>query len=134
MEKDWDYIAKLEKAISQKYGSDTVQNPRSNWDDEKEKEYLEQLKKLYKKELRLKEQEEMVEVGGFLVAKKLLNRDRSKNCPICDSYLKNIKDDVYMIKYECCEMCYINYVEHREERWESGWRPNQEIEECQQNH
>ena len=134
MEKDWNYITKLEKAIAKKYGDEAVQNPRKNWDDEKEKEYLEQLKKLYKKELQLKEQEEMVEVDGFLVAKKLLNRDRKKNCPICDSYLKTIKDDVYVVKYECCEMCYINYVEDRVDRWESGWRPHQEIKECQQNH
>ena len=40
MQKDWDYIAKLEKAISQKYGSEAVQNPRSNWNDEKEKWFL----------------------------------------------------------------------------------------------
>ena len=33
------------KAIAQKYGTDTIQNPKSNWTDEKEREYLSQLKK-----------------------------------------------------------------------------------------
>ena len=31
-----------------------------------------------------------------------------------------------MIKYECCWTCNIQYVEGREERWRSGWRPNKE--------
>ena len=39
-EKDWDYIAKVEKAISKKYGKETVQNPKASWDEEKEKEYI----------------------------------------------------------------------------------------------
>ena len=30
----------------------------------------------------------------------------------------------YMTKYECCFNCYIQYIEDREERWKSGWRPN----------
>jgi len=123
MKKDWNRIAKIERAITQKYGKDTVQSPLSNWSDEKEKEYLQQLEKLHEKDLQIKEQEEMVEVDGFLVSKKLLNRDKVKNCPVCASLLKNLKDDAYMIKYECCYTCYVQYVEDREERWLSGWRP-----------
>ena len=37
-----DYIAKLEKAISQKYGDETIDNPKRFWDENKEKEYLRQ--------------------------------------------------------------------------------------------
>ena len=44
--KDSDYIAKLEKAIAEKYGTETIQNPKGNWDKEKEEEYIQQLKKL----------------------------------------------------------------------------------------
>ena len=72
------------------------------------------------------EETEKVEVDGFLVPKKLLNRDKNKNCPVCDSYLKTIKDDIYLAKYECCDTCYIKFVEGREERWLTGWRPNNE--------
>ena len=46
--KDPDYAIKVEKAIAEKYGNDTVQNPKANWTDEKEKEYLEQLEEVYK--------------------------------------------------------------------------------------
>jgi len=36
------YVAKLEKAISQKYGEEAVNNPRRFWTDDKEKEYITQ--------------------------------------------------------------------------------------------
>ena len=28
-----------------------------------------------------------------------------------------------MNRFECCNQCYIEYVEFREDRWNSGWRP-----------
>ena len=39
-----EYVAKLEKAISQKYGEEATHNPRRFWDEEKEKQYIEQIK------------------------------------------------------------------------------------------
>ena len=45
-------------------------------------------------------------------------------CPVCDTYSFNVKDDVYMNKFQCCWKCYIQWVEDREDRWQSGWRPN----------
>ena len=116
-------MAKYEQAIAQKYGEVAVANPRSFWDEEKEKKYLQQLKKLSKKEQRLDEQKEKVNAGGFLVNKKLLSKESNRVCPVCDTYSFKAKDDVYMNKHECCFDCYINYVEGREERWLSGWRP-----------
>ena len=44
MKKDPDKIAAIEKAMMKKYGPESVQNPKSNWNEEKEKEYLEQIK------------------------------------------------------------------------------------------
>ena len=123
MKKDLDYVVRLEKAIKQKYGAEAIQNPKSNWDPEKEKEYLEQLKLIDQKQ-RLKEEEtQKVEIDGFLVSKKLINRDSNRNCPVCEKYSFKVQDDMYMLKYECCEKCYIQYVENREERWLKGWRP-----------
>ena len=37
--KDPNYAVKVEKAITEKYGEDTVQHPKKGWNDEKEKEY-----------------------------------------------------------------------------------------------
>ncbi len=45
-------------------------------------------------------------------------------CPICDIVMKGDNKTYY--KWGCCRHCHIEFVEDREERWESGWRPNQE--------
>ena len=49
MKKDYNYIAALEKAIAEKYGKDAVQDFRSMWTPEKEKDYLSDLKEKYDK-------------------------------------------------------------------------------------
>ena len=126
MTKDQNYIASVEKAIEQKYGIDTIQNPKSNWTDEKEREYLSQLKKFSENERHQQDQEEKVETNGYFISKKLLNKETNRTCPVCDTYSFNLKDDVYMSKFECCRKCYIQWVEDREERWATGWRPQGE--------
>jgi hypothetical protein len=68
MKKDLNYIAKLERAISKKYGEEAIQNPKSTWDPEKEKEYLRQLKEL--EHARKSVESEKVEIQGFLTEKK----------------------------------------------------------------
>jgi hypothetical protein len=122
-EKDWDYVAKLEKAIGKKYGHETIANPKSGWTKEKEESYIEQLKSLEEKNLKNKMQSEKIEMNGFLVSKKLLNKEVLRKCSVCEKYSFDMKDDVYMIKFDCCFRCYVEYVENREERWFSGWRP-----------
>ena len=93
-------------------------------DYEKEKEYLEQIKRLAKKETQLHEKDEKVDINGILIPKKLLNRESNRTCPVCDAYSFDVRDDVYMNKYDCCRLCYVKHVEDREDRWQSGWRPN----------
>ena len=122
--KDPDKIAAIEKAISQKYGEEAVQNPKANWSDEKEKEYLSQMKELYEKIKSNDESQDKVDINGIMISKKLFNRDPIKTCPVCHSFSKKAKDDVYLIKFDCCLKCFEKYVEGREERWLKGWRPN----------
>jgi len=129
MKKDLDLntIAKFEKAIAKKYGPEAIENPRKHWNDEKEKSYQDQIKKLAEKERSFEEKDDKVEVDGFLISKKLLNKDTTRRtCPVCEKYSFKIKDDVFMNKFDCCHKCYIQWVEGREERWKSGWRPNNE--------
>tara|TARA_Y100000004_G_scaffold161309_1_gene189294 strand:- start:82 stop:480 length:399 start_codon:yes stop_codon:yes gene_type:complete len=123
-DKDPHYVVKLEKAIAEKYGKEAIQNPKSGWTPEKEKEYIEQVKKIQEKRNQKQNASEKVETNGFLINKKLLNREQKRNCPVCESYSLEMRDDVYMTKFDCCFKCYIQYVEDREERWETGWRPN----------
>lgn len=119
-------IAAIEKAIAKKYGVETIVNPKANWDEEKEKEYLEQMKEIYKKEQKNSKQSDKIEKDGFFIGKHLINRKSERNCPICEIYSFDMKDDVYMNRFECCFKCYVQYVEGREERWLEGWRPNDE--------
>ena len=123
-EKDLDYIAKVEKAIAKKYGLEVIINPKSLWTDEKEDEYLKQIKERHKKTL--KGFKEKVEKDGFFISKHLITRKSKRKCPVCDIYSFDLKDDLYMNKFECCFRCYIQYIEGREDRWEKGWRPNKE--------
>jgi len=122
---NFDQIAKYEKAIAKKYGEEAIQNPRKYWDDDKERDYLSQIKDLTSREVYQSDLERKIEEQGFLITEKLLNREGEfTTCPICHKASRNSKDDVYIKKKECCFACYVKWVEDREENWNTGWRPN----------
>ena len=122
-----DYIAKLEKAIAQKYGDEATHNPRRFWDEDKEKGYIEQSQAEQQKFAKNAESQDKVEQDGFLINKKLLNRDHNRSCPVCRKYSFHTRDDLYMNKFKACFGCYVRYIEGgREERWINGWRPQEE--------
>ena len=123
--RDPDYALKVEHAIAEKYGTETVKHPQRDWTPQKEEDYLEQLKLLNKKLDKISEKLEKVEVEGVLLPKKLLNKDSNRSCPVCHTYSFDTRDNVYMTKYSCCRKCYITHVEGREDRWATGWRPTQ---------
>ena len=120
-QRDLNEIAKIEKAIKEKYGEEAIQNPKGSWDQEKEIKYLEELKAFYERSSRQKTTEV---IGDVTIKTKKTNNKVDRNCPVCNSYSFSGQDDLYMTKFECCFQCYINYIEGREERWKSGWRPN----------
>lgn len=121
MSKDPNYAIKVEKAIAEKYGEETVQHPKKEWTDEKENKYLSQLKQIYSSK---QDQRDHVEVDGVLISKKLITKESKRSCPVCNVYSFKSRDDVYMSKFDCCEKCYIQWIEGREERWKKGWRPD----------
>ena len=122
-----EYIAKLEKAISQKYGEEATHNPKRHWDEDKEKDYLLQSQEEQRKFAKNAESQDKIEADGFLINKKLLNRDHNRTCPVCEKYSFHPRDDLYMNKFEACFKCFIQYIEGgREERWKNGWRPDKE--------
>ena len=120
--KDPNYAIKVEKAISEKYGENTIQHPKSEWSDDKEEQYLSDIKKLHHIYGDAEGRQE--EINGVLISKKLLMRESERSCPVCNTYSFKSNDDVYMSKFGCCEDCYIKWVEGREDRWKQGWRPN----------
>ena len=122
--RDLNAVAQVEKAISQKYGKDTVQNPKANWDQEKEQDYLEQIKLLNERNREYQDRTESVETeDGFLLTKKLLTTESNRTCPVCEKYSFESRDDIYMTKFSCYYRCYIQHVDGREQRWLEGWRP-----------
>jgi len=114
---DLNTIAKIEQAISKKYGKETIVNPRSFWTKEKEIDYLEQIKIIYKRSFKISQDTEKINKDGFFISKKLLTKDEDRICPACFEYSFDLKDDLYMSKYDCCWKCYMHFVEGREERW-----------------
>jgi hypothetical protein len=122
-DKDLNYIAGLEKAIEKKYGHEAVENPANNWDKVKEEGYIEQLEKFVEKQKKFEQDHTVENVDGVLVSRKLLNKEGIFNCSTCSKKLKTINDEIYFTKFDCCEKCYVNYVEDREKRWLDGWRP-----------
>ena len=124
MSKDFDKIAKIEKAMSKKFGKESIVNPKSGWNDEKEEQYLEDLKTFYSEES--KEAEDKINEDGFFITRNLINKDLNRVCPVCETYSFSGRDDLYMNKYECCYTCYLKWVEHDKEKWLEGWRPDKE--------
>ena len=122
--KDPNYVVKIEKAIAEKFGTETILNPKALWNEDKEKEYLEQVKELNQKQTILEDKEHKIQFDGVFISKKLLNRESNRTCPICLIYSFSLEDDVYMNRFKCCHKCYVQWVEGREERWNSGWRPS----------
>ena len=80
-----------------------------------------------KKKKDKKKKMKKIEMDGFLISKKLFNKDDNRNCPVCHTYSFELRDDVYMTKFDCCFKCYIQWVEGREDRWSTGWRPEKKM-------
>lgn len=124
--KDPNYIAALEKAIKEKYGDLATMNPKYFWDSEKEKQYINDSKEVSKKTLNNELTREKIELDGVLMPKKLINKNTNKTCSVCKLYSFNKNDDLYLNKYTVCNSCYVKFIEDREERWLSGWRPKED--------
>ena len=120
--KDLNEIAKIENAIKKKYGEEAIQNPNSGWTQEKEKKYLKDLEIFYSNR---KPEKEIIELKKDIFIKNgKITQKQSQICGTCSSYSVSHVDDIYMTKFDCCFNCYVQYIEGREERWKSGWRPN----------
>ena len=124
--KDPNYLAAVEKAITEKYGKDTVQDFRNQWQEDKEKDYLKQLKRLTKKNDNLSSTKEEFVVGDIKITKRRSKQKQDRTCPVCKTYSFSRRDDLYMNRFKCCHDCYLDFVIGREEAWKNGERPPDE--------
>ena len=125
MKKDYNYIAGVEKAVAEKYGKTAVQDIRSEWSEENEKEYLKQLKEANRNRTNTLKKKRLLS-DEIEITKRPLQKKNDRTCPICKTYSFSTRDDLYMNRFECCFRCYIDFVERTEEKWKTGWRPNEE--------
>ena len=114
--KDLNKIAKIEKAIAKKFGTQAIIDPKSLWNEDKEKKYLKQLKEFYDKERKRRDNSDKINQEGFLLSKNLISKESKRICLTCDEYSFELKDDLYMNKFGCCFKCYIQWVEDREKK------------------
>ena len=124
--KDPNIIAAVEKAIAEKYGKDTVQDFRNEWAEDKEKEYLNQLKEMRIKRDKLHTNKEEIILGDVKIIKRRAKQNADRTCPVCKTYSFSRRDDLYMNRFKSCYECYTDFIEYREEAWQNGERPTHE--------
>jgi len=126
MKKDINFLPKLEKAIQDKYGSNAIRNYKDLPEDFKNSLAAEIQDFEYKIEQK-KMQKPSKHFDGFFIIGSLIKENNSERvCKVCDSFSFDISDEIYFHRFDCYQKCYIQFVEDREERWMSGWRPNKE--------
>ena len=126
MKKDLNYVAAVEKAISEKYGKEAVQDFRSTWEPKREESYLVQLKNRRTKLQTFKDRKKFFLVGDVEIRKKHNTERTNRTCPVCKTYSFCARVDLYMNRFKCCYLCYVDFVERREEEWAAGKRPTEE--------
>lgn len=115
--KDPDRLIKVAKAIQEKYGKEALVNVRASWSMPQEIAYIRQVAAFEKSRRARERKDDKIEVDGVLIPIKLLNVETDRACPRCNAYSFSKKDDLFMTRYECCEKCYIELYEGREEKW-----------------
>jgi len=126
IKKDPTQVAAVEKAVAEKYGKDAVQDFRSTWSPEKEKEYLSEVKKLVRKNTKILKNKEKTISEDIVIRSAPIRNPEDRACPVCKTYSFSGRDDLYMNRYTCCYLCYYDFVLYQEESWKNGERPSKE--------
>lgn len=111
-------IARIEKAIKEKYGKEAIQNPRSNWDENKEKQFVKASKEFYAKKSKAS--------SGKL--ERTYTDQLTKRCQTCSKewFFMDLEDELCFMRWSVCRSCYIDYVQGREEKWLSSQAADKE--------
>ena len=58
------------------------------------------------------------------------NKENTKNsffCAVCKFPLVSQQDFLKHAEYNCCQKCFLDFVESRKDDWISGWRPERNV-------
>lgn len=105
--KNINFIQALEKAVKEKYGETATMNPKHFWDENKEKEYIEDIKISSLKDIKNLHSREKIEVEGIFISKNVLEQRENRVCKDCKKYSFDKKDDLYLNKFSMCYRCYL---------------------------
>ena len=67
--------------------------------------------------------------NGFLVilpTETLQDRHIPLECPVCELLMRDYTDVISFQRWQCCDYCYMMWVDINQDRWNEGWRPSQE--------
>ena len=68
-------------------------------------------------------QKEMPQKHGSSLTEVMFTEDSDRLCSVCETIAFQSRDTYYLELYQCCAECFGKWIEGREERWRSGWRP-----------
>ena len=60
------------------------------------------------------------------ISLKVINNVKKREnfyCNLCNYPLLSKEDFELNEEYNCCEECFLTFVESRKQQWEKGWRP-----------
>lgn len=98
--------------IEKKFGSITTQEPLKNWNDNKERDFQNQIKQKQKEKYLRDKERQKIEKDGILIPKDHVEHPKSElsSCSSCQmKYSVSFKDQVYIKKFGICYKCYIKH-------------------------
>jgi hypothetical protein len=48
------------------------------------------------------------------------------SCPNCHLLMRSKEDELAWDKFQCCNICSMEWAESQKENWKNGWRPSPE--------
>lgn len=97
-------IAQLEKAIQERWGAQSVINPKSLWSEQDEADFqFQKSQESYQNS----DKSIVSEVSGTITISRLIT-DKQSVCSKCGKYTLSNEDTLYLLKFGICYLCFCN--------------------------
>ncbi len=108
---NWNQLAALENAIASQYGQKATQNPKTDWNEEKEVQFQKDRKEISSRVQKKKSIKDIKLDETTIVSANLMKRESLDTCTKCGAYSHNTRDGYYLYKYHICWSCYLRQLE-----------------------
>jgi hypothetical protein len=106
---DPEYKKLVEETIREESGDKAVSDPLAEWNQTKEKNFLDEYENLVKNSER---KEKIYENDEVVVIDKLFTKNK-RVCEKCKKSVLGNRDTIYITKHKVCEKCFIIHYEGR---------------------